>query len=423
MKRDIVIVGAGIFGVTTAYYIKKARPELDILLLDRLGMAGEGNTCKSAAGVRNTFSSPENQLLTNSSIDFFQAIQAEGYPLHLRLIGYLWLMDQQQYGRALPAIVAMKENRIDFRLLDSETLKSIPGLNVDNYTSEEHRLMGLNPIYCGLNGRNCGSLDPSALVAWYEEKFRELGGAVQYDTEVTRLLVEAEESLGLDNEPLVWQKAKFGGVATNRGDILADTVILATGAWAAELLDPLGIDCHIRPKKRQFFQVKGSSLEELYRVEAFNDFNTLPFTILHKAGIYIKPEPREECFYVGCADDLKRPFSLDTMGERDYYLNEVLPVLVEVFPQFETATIQNIVAGSYAYNTIDKNPYVFRARENILVVTGGSGSGIMKCDSIGRIAAALYFDEEYAMLYPDRPFKVSKLGTVTRQVTPEEFII
>jgi glycine/D-amino acid oxidase-like deaminating enzyme len=386
-------------------------------------MAGEGNTCKSAAGVRNTFSSPENQMLTNSSIDFFRAIEETDFNLHLRLIGYLWMMDQEQYAHALPAIVSMKKNNIDFSLLESDELKKIPGLNVDKYDTEECEMLGLKPIQCGLLGRNCGSLDPSALVTWYEQEFRRLGGEVRYNTEVTELLVRPEEPLDLEGEPLVWQTPKLVGVQTTTEEILADTVILATGAWASHLLDPLGIDSHIRPKKRQFFQVKGSALDDLFTLDGFNNFNTLPFTILHKAGIYIKPEPKEECFYVGCADNLKRPFNLDDQPEREYYLDQIFPVLVEVFPQFENATIENMVAGSYAYNTIDKNPYVFRPMENLLLVTGGSGSGIMKCDSIGRIAAANYFKEEYAMLYPDRPFRVDKLATVTRSVTPEEFII
>lgn len=422
-KFDVLIVGAGIFGVTTAYYIKKQNPRLSVLLIDRNGQAGEGNTCRSAAGVRNTFSSPENQLLTNASIDQMKAIEMSGFKLNLRLIGYLWLMNKTQYGRATPAIAAMKRNGIEFTLLDSKELRRVPGLNVDAYDDEECKMMGLDPVACGLLGHNCGSVDPGALVAFYEEGFREMGGETRYSTDAKSLLWRAKEPLGLDNEPVVWQDAHVAGVETDKGEILADRIILATGAWASELLDPLGVDSHIRPKKRQFAQVKGKELEPFFNVKGFNDLQVLPFTILHKAGIYIKPEPREECMYVGCADDLGRRFDLDMTGERDYFQNEVLPVLMAVFPQFERARIENIVAGSYAYNTIDKNPYVFRAFPNVIVVTGDSGSGIMKSDSIGRIAAALHFDEEYALLYPDRPFKVSALGTKERAVTPEQFII
>jgi glycine/D-amino acid oxidase-like deaminating enzyme len=60
---------------------------------------------------------------------------------------------------------------------------------------------------------------------------------------------------------------------------------------------------------------------------------------------------------------------------------------------------------------------------DLVVVSGDSGSGIMKCDAVGRIATALYWGEEYAILYPNVPFRVSKLGVETRDVTFERFVI
>jgi len=59
----------------------------------------------------------------------------------------------------------------------------------------------------------------------------------------------------------------------------------------------------------------------------------------------------------------------------------------------------------------------------LIVVGGASGSGIMKADSIGRIAAALYKGEEYALLYGDREFKVSDLSIRDRKIEPEKLMI
>jgi hypothetical protein len=58
-----------------------------------------------------------------------------------------------------------------------------------------------------------------------------------------------------------------------------------------------------------------------------------------------------------------------------------------------------------------------------MVVGGASGSGILKADSIGRIATALYSSEEYALLYGDRKFRVSDLGLKKRSVEPEKLVI
>jgi len=59
----------------------------------------------------------------------------------------------------------------------------------------------------------------------------------------------------------------------------------------------------------------------------------------------------------------------------------------------------------------------------LIVVGGASGSGIMKADSTGRIAAALYKGEEYAVLYGGREFKVSDLSLKERKVEREKLII
>jgi len=421
---DVIIVGAGVFGMATAYYLKQTDRSLSVLVVDREGGAGEGNTCKSAAGFRNTFSSPENVILTNTSIDKFSDIDKAGFGLNIKMCGYLWLMTDDKFKKSQDSIVAMKNNGVDFSVLFAEELRAIPGLNVDSYSSEECQMMGLSRIKCGLLGKKCGSIDPGAIVSYYESEFKKLGGLTKYNTEVTSLILEPREKLDIPGEPLVWQEPKISGVRTKNGDLLAKMTIVAAGSWAKSLLDPIGIDAHIKPKKRQLFQVKGSSLEPLIKnTPGFNDLNMLPFTIIQKAGIYVKAEPRENCVYVGCADDIGRAFNLDCEPEREYYENSILPVLVEVFPQFKNAHMESMIAGSYAYNTIDKNPYVYRPVDDLLVVSGDSGSGIMKCDSIGRIATALYWKEEYAILYPNVPFKVSKLGVVTRDVTFERFVI
>jgi hypothetical protein len=58
-----------------------------------------------------------------------------------------------------------------------------------------------------------------------------------------------------------------------------------------------------------------------------------------------------------------------------------------------------------------------------MMAGGASGSGILKADAIGRIATALYNNEEYAMLYGDKKFKVSELSIKNRNVEPEKLVI
>jgi glycine/D-amino acid oxidase-like deaminating enzyme len=79
-------------------------------------------------------------------------------------------------------------------------------------------------------------------------------------------------------------------------------------------------------------------------------------------------------------------------------------------------------AGLYEINSIDGQPIIFE-ENNVIVAGGASGSGILKADSMGRIAASLYKGEEYALLYGDRKFRVSDLGLKNRNVEPEKLVI
>ncbi|MEM2635197.1 MAG: FAD-binding oxidoreductase, partial [Nitrososphaerales archaeon] len=305
---------------------------------------------------------------------------------------------------------------------EREELRKIKGMNLDVESDEEAKIMGLKNIYKGLLGLKCGSLDQHLLARYYKEQFENLGGEIQFHTKVNRLIIAPKKKLGISKEPFVWQDSRVAGVLTNKGEMYADKIILATGALTNELLDPIGIDSHMKPKKRQVFQIQDSHLNELLNIEGFNDEGTIPFTILPKSGIYMRPVKGEKSFWIGCADDLGRSFSLDTTPEEDFYYYNIYPVLIKYFPQFTNLRVKNLWAGLYAYNTIDGMPYIFE-KYGVIVVTGCSGSGLMKADAIGRIVDGLYRGEEFVRLYGNLNFRVSDIGVEKRNVDREEFLL
>ena len=180
----------------------------------------------------------------------------------------------------------------------------------------------------------------------------------------------------------------------------------------------------MRPKKRQIFVFKDKRLRGLLHARGFNEEGVIPFTILPKAGIHLKPEVSEETLWLGCADNLGRPFKLedDPLPEMGYYTGNLYHVLVKYLPCFKDVKPVNMWAGQYALNSVDKIPYVFE-EAGMIYVGAGSGSGLMKCDALGRIASALYADEEEAVLYGRRTFRVSDLGVKKRRIERETFVI
>jgi glycine/D-amino acid oxidase-like deaminating enzyme len=436
VKYDVIVVGAGIMGIASAFHLKKNNPDKRILVVDRYGGPGQGNTGRSNAMFRNTFSSQDNQILANSSIDFYIHIQQElGADVGLQKIGYLWLMDETQLSRSEPYLRGMDRNGIETVRYGKEELRRLlPSLVTESGTSDEATLMGLPSVQGGIFGSKCGRLDPDKLVRYYAHAFAEAGGSFALNTEATALLVGPSKRLGIEGEPFVWQDFEVEGVAVQggtQGTLSAETVVIAGGAWGNQLLEPIGIDGHVKAKKRQLFSVpaEGPRLGGLLHSTGFNSLGLLPLVILPKAGVHFKPVSEENDFWVACEDEVNRPFidiperDLDSyQAEARYYERSVHPVLTAYFPEFRDSRVKAMWAGLYAYNTVDNLPFAFR-EHNLIVVGGDSGSGIMKGDSLGRIVDSIYRDEEEALLHGGATYRTSKLGFRGRNVEREEWVL
>jgi glycine/D-amino acid oxidase-like deaminating enzyme len=403
MECDTLVIGAGIMGLSTAYYMKKRHPSKNILVIDQYSGPAQGNSAKSEGGYRNIFTSETNYLLADSSIDyFFHMENALGFNLKMEPIGYLWLFSEEQFEKIRPAVEGLKARGVELEIYNREEIEA-------SY---------------GVFGKKCGSLDADALVRAYETEFLKLGGEVKYNTEATELMVKPEMELGIPGEPFVWQEKVIAGAKTSGGEILADTTVVACGVWAHQLMDPVGLDCLQRPKKRQLFAFKDPKLDPIMITKGLNHENALPLVILPTAGILLKAELSEGSIWLGCADDIPRKFELeeDPQAEDDYYTNNIYHALVMYFGEFEDIRPMNSWAGQYAINSFDETPVIY-GEKGFLYVGCGSGSGIMKGDAIGRVADALCAGETEVELHGGRKLTVAKLGIKNRAVEHEEFVI
>lgn len=422
MEVDLLVVGAGVFGLSTAYHYLKENPGKSVLIVDRMGDVGQGATAKSAAAFRaNLFTSSTNRLLAESSVDFFMHVQErEGYDLGLMRVGYLVLRSREQFER-IADVTRMLERMGAVKVYRREELMEKLKMNYDFTGDEEAELLNVKSIDYGIFGFKCGYMDADKLAYYYRDRIREMGGDFQFNTRVERIIVEPEVKLGIPREPRAWQKVKFPGVETNKGTMRARNLVIAAGGWTHLLLDPLGIDCISKPKKRQIFTVRPRTEEQkaLLYTQGFNEEGVLPFTILPTEH-YIRADKRDGTLWLALSDEV-RPFSTDDEPEETFYYDSIYPVIVKYFPQLEGARVDNMWAGLYMINSVDHNPVVFR-RANMVVATGDSGSGIMKGDAVGRIAAALIQGKREAELFGGGKIAADKLEVIGRALEPEEFV-
>ncbi len=422
-----MIVGAGIFGLATAYHIKKQRPNDRILVIDKAGIAGQGNTAKSAAMFRCFFYSRTNLTLVDTTVEFFKHVQNKlGVDLKLKWAGYLWLFSEERYKTVEPVLKLMAENGLEYRVYEKEELAKRLGLRTEVTKDEEAQIMQLADVEKGVFVPKAGSIDIDLLVQFYETEFRKMGGEIRYNTRAEQILVEPEQPLGMPDEPFFWQKSRAAGVNTNRGAIKAKKTIIAAGVWANTLLHPVGVYAPMEPIKRQLFSVKASTpaLKQLLNVGDLNEENCMPFTILPEPTVYIKPALEEESFWLSYGDHFPRGFKLeeDPQPEENFYRYGIYQVVTKYFPKFLGAQPYGSWAGQYGLNPVDGQPVIFE-QNDLLVVGSCSGSGNMKSDAVGRIAAALYAGEEHSDLFGNKEFRVSDLGMAKRNVEPEKLII
>lgn len=424
MERDILVIGAGILGLSSAYHLKRRNPEKKVLVMDKNSGPGEGNTAKCAGGFRNVFASESNYLLAESTIDWFLHLQNQmGYGINAAQIGYLWLLNEDEYMSLKAAFDKMQKRGIPLRTLDIEDLnKFIPDLTTGYQGYEEAELMGLESVHVGVQGIRCGIIDVDALVRSYEAEFLKLGGEVSYNTTATGLILKPERELGISGEPFVWQDIEIVGAETNRGEIRADTTVVAAGVWSERLLDPIGFDSMMRPKTRNIFVFKDPKLSGLMNVKGLNRYDILPLIQFPMIKVYLKVEPMEGSIWLGISDDFGRKIGLedDPPAEADLYREDVRYALTRYFPCFENLGPLNMWAGQRAVNSFDKIPVV-APEPGMIYVGAATGNGILKCDSLGRIVASLYAGENEARLHGDRLFKVADLGVTTRNVEKETF--
>jgi FAD-dependent oxidoreductase domain-containing protein 1 len=129
-RYDVLVVGAGVIGLSIGYHIKHAHPDLSVLIVDRKSAPAQGDTAKSMAAVRDTFTSDVNRLLSSSSINFYKHVQTQlGFHLDLELIGYLWLLTESQFKSFEAFALGMTQQGIRFKVLEPrEFADMIPDL-------------------------------------------------------------------------------------------------------------------------------------------------------------------------------------------------------------------------------------------------------------------------------------------------------
>jgi len=226
VRAAIVIVGAGVVGLSTAYQLARAGLR-DILVLER-GTVGSGSSGKSLGGFRVDFSTEVNIRFSLESLKALEGFADEfGVDPDLRRIGYLMVTPSEALAARL------RENASRLARFGVEVELLAPGEIGARwpylYTAD---LAG--GTFCAQDG----TVGPSELAQGYAAGARRQGVTI----------LEGAEVVGIET-----RGGRVIGVRTRTERVATSRVLCAAGAWSAWIGRMVGVEIPVRPVRRQVF--------------------------------------------------------------------------------------------------------------------------------------------------------------------------
>lgn len=352
-RAQIVIIGGGVMGASTAYHLAK-RGFTDVVLLEKQEFFGMGATGKCAGGIRYQFSTEINIRLSLLSLPMLDRFEEElGQAIGLRRDGYLFLLTNERDVATFRHNVALQRSLgVQTEWLDGdEVRRRVPQLAADD-------------VLAGAFNAQDGLADPNSVVMGYVSGARRLGAKAFSGVAVTAI----ERNNG-----------RITGVVTDQGVIACATVVNAAGPWSALVSDMAGVPLPVTPIRRQMLTT--TPLPELAR-----DF---PFVIDFAQSLYFHREG--DGLLTGQSNPNELPGydeSIDSSWELEH-----MDAATRRLPLLEKAGRAAHWAGLYEV-TPDAHPIIGPVPQlpGYYVVTGFSGHGFMHGPGAGLLMSEILLD-------------------------------
>ncbi len=349
---DIVIIGGGVMGVSTAYHLA-ARGVKDIALVEKEEFFGAGATGRCAGGVRYQFGTEVNIRLSQASLPMLERFEEEiGYPIDYRKCGYLFVLTNEADVEAFRRNVALQRSLgVETEWLDGDEIRRrLPMMRFDD-------------ALAGTFGPKDGLVDPNGVVMGYLKAAQRLGVQAISEAEVTGFTIKG---------------GRLQGVQTTQGEIAAPVVVNAAGPWAGAISQMAGVEVPITPLRRQWLTT--TPLPEIP-----SDF---PFVIDFAQSLYFHREG--DGLLTGMSNPHETP-GFNQNVDLDWELTH-MEAAIERMPLLERAGAVSRVAGLYEV-TPDAHP-IFGPTplEGFYLLAGFSGHGFMHGPIAGQLMAEIILD-------------------------------
>ncbi|MBI1735793.1 MAG: FAD-binding oxidoreductase [Candidatus Rokubacteria bacterium] len=358
LTADVVIIGGGATGTSTAFHLAK-RGVRNVVLLEKQLLAS-GPTGRSSACVRQHYSTPETCRLVLKALRFFERFEehTKGRTAGFTRTGYLLGVDDRLRKQMEASVKLQQSQGIDSRLIAPIEAREIePRLAIDDLTAACYEPAA-------------GYADPAQTTQGLAAAAREMGVRIMEETAVTGIRTAS---------------GRVTAVETSRGTIETPTVVNAAGTWSHHVARMVGVDLPITVCRHKIALV-GWPREARGPHPMVYDFVT---------NIYTRPETGD-MILVGPLDSEE----LDDRADPDAYregLNfdektDLLARAATRFPVLEQGAVEKAYAGCFDV-TPDWHPVIDETGpQGFYISAGFSGHGFKLSPAIGDMTAALVAD-------------------------------
>jgi len=372
-RADVVVIGGGIVGTATAFWLSKAG--LDVILIEMRDGLSTLTTPASAECFRAQFTEPAMSALAKPSIEMFEnfdeVIGIPGYDISIRQQGYLFLTDN-------PGMVKDLQDNV----------KQVYKLGVtDSEFLDRDEILSRFPF-----------LSPSVVAA----TFRQRDGWLSCHETTQGFAKGCDARFFLKTKAIKINLDTRGvcGVETNRGNIRTRTVVNAAGPFAGQIGRMVDLDLPLEPVRRQKVFIATSVTIPQYA----------PFTVNVDNNSYWRPEPGGVLIaWVDSDEPVSEPSeNLQTDWEFPAITLDKVMRLTPFFEKVAEGLKQpdiNISAGHYVY-TPDDQPLIGPVDEVPgFYLNCGYWAGVMLSPEAGKRIADLVTGK---MDKKDNPLRLSR---------------
>ena len=349
---DVVIIGAGVHGLATAYHLAARHGITQVAVLDK-GYVGGGGSGRNTAILRSNYLTPEGVAFYDRSIKLYEGLARElNFNVMFSQRGHLTLAHNDSSLRTMRWRAEVnKLAGVDSEVIGPDEIKAlVPHLD----TSERTRYPILGALY-----HPPGGIIRHDAVNWgYARGADALGVHIHQNTEVVGIDVAG---------------GRVRGVQTNRGPIAAPVVVNCTAGWASLVAALAGVGLPIMTHPLQ------AAVTE--PVKVFLDTVVVSGT-LH---VYVSQTDRGELVFGASVD----PFASYSMRASLEFLEEVAGHVLQLMPSLAKLRVLRQWAG-LCDMTPDYSPIIGTTPvEGFLVDVGWGTYGFKAGPAAGEAVAEL----------------------------------